>query len=176
MEEGIAKEIQRLKEELDRKRGEIEDIRELVKKEIDREWPVHVEELSEKELETYIKECVSSIETHIDPKPDKKGITSPRKILGRPIIFFKRALIKMTGVYVHLLLDKQTQFNRQSVSLYRALALRLQHLQEKIKYLQERVSDGEESLVILEKKLEDLQASQEQLKSRTANHNLTAKD
>ena len=85
MEETIVKEIQRLKKEMYKRKEEISDIKKLVNKEIDQEFYSNLSELSEKELETYIEECLSSINRNIDPKPEKKSITSHRKILGTPI-------------------------------------------------------------------------------------------
>jgi len=176
MEETIVKEIQRLKKEMYKRKEEISDIKKLVNKEIDREFYSNLSELSEKELETYIEECLSSINRNIDPKPEKKSITSHRKILGKPIILIKRVLLKIIGFYIDLILDKQTQFNQQSVALYQALLLRLRQNKERIKQIEEKVSDCEENLDIILDKLKDLHLSLEQLKNKTANHNPTVED
>jgi hypothetical protein len=176
MEEDRAREIQRLKEELEKKRGEVEDIRTLVNKQIDRPFPADVKEYSEKELETYIREQISTVENCADPRPDKKSVTSHRKIIGRPIVFFKRLLLKMTGFHVHLLLDKQTQFNRESAALNQALVIRLGHHKERMRQIQEKISACEEGLVVLEKKVEELFSSRERDKEETENRKPPAQD
>lgn len=171
MEEAIAKEIQRLKEELDKKKEEIQDLRELVKKEIDRPFPADAEELSERELETYIAEHFPSIRSRIDSKPDKKPLASHRKILGRPIVLLKQFLLKSIVDYNDLFLAKQAQFNQQSVDLYQALLLQTRNNKKRMKQIQEKISAFEENLTVLEAKLEDLHSSLEQLKNRAADHN-----
>ena len=56
-------------------------MKKLVNKEIDREFHTDLGKLSERELETYIGECLSSINRDIDSKLDKESLTSHRKIL-----------------------------------------------------------------------------------------------
>jgi len=168
--EELAKEIQRLKEELDRKKEEIHDLKKLVNKEIDREFPSHVEEFSEKELETYIREILSSLHIHIESKPDIRTITSHRKTLGKPIVFLKRAFLETTFHCIDSFLDKQTKFNRQIAALCQAVLLRVQHNIERMKRIEEKVSGCEENLAILKNKLDDLCSNLEQLKSRPPDH------
>lgn len=168
--EELAKEILRLKEELDRKKEEIHDLKKLVNKEIDREFPSNVEEFSEKELETYIREILSSLPIHIESKPDIRTITSHRKTLGKPIVFLKRAFLETTFNCIDSFLDKQTKFNRQIAALCQAILLRVQHNIERMKRIEEKVSGCEENLAILKNKLDDLCSSLEQLKSRPTDH------
>jgi len=185
MEEAMTKEIQRLKKELYRKKEEIRDLKKLVNKEIDREFQSDLEELSERELETYIGECFSSMKANIDTKPDEKPITSHRKILGKPIILIKQILSRITGVnsYADLILDKQTsildnqtEFNRQSIALHQALLISFRKNRERIRQIEEKISDCEENLIIIMNKIKDLHLSQEQLKNKAANHDPTVKD
>jgi len=176
MEEDRVREIQRLKEELEKKRGEVEDIRVLVNQQIDRPFLAEVKEYSEKELETYIREQISTVENCVDPRPDKQSVASHRKIIGRPIVFFKRLLLKMTGFHVHLLLDKQTQFNRESAALNQALVIRLGQIKERMRQIQVKISTCEEGLVVLEKKLEELSSSQERDKGDIADRKPPAQD
>jgi len=179
------KEIQRLKKELYRKKEEIRDLKKLVNKEIDREFQLDLEELSERELETYIGECFSSMKRNIDTKPEEKPITSHRKVIGKPIILIKQILSRITGVYSYaklildkqtLILDKQTEFNRQSVALHQASFIRFRKNREKIQQIEEKISDCEENLVIIMEKIKDLHLSLEQLKNKAANHDSTVKD
>ncbi|MDH4217274.1 MAG: hypothetical protein OEY18_14190 [Candidatus Aminicenantes bacterium] len=167
MEKTIEKEIKQLREEIDKKRKEIRDIKQLVNKEIDRDFFPPLEELSEKELEPYFDKYLSLLEASLDPHPDEKSLISHRKILGKPIILVKRILLRMTGVYTYtsLFLEKQKNFNQQSFALYRALLGRLRKNTEKIKHIEERIIDCEVNLMTLSKKLKDL-----------SNHQFTAKD
>jgi len=170
MEKPIAEEIRRLKEELDKKKGEIEDIKDLVNKEIDRPFPPRVEDFSERELETYLAEYIPLIKNRIDSRPEKELITSHRKILGKPIIFLKRILLKTMIYYNDIFLAKQIQFNQQSVDLYQAVLLRVKRDKERMKQIQEKISACEENLTVLEAKLEALHASLKELQNRTSGH------
>jgi len=170
MEEAIVKEIQRLKEELEKKKREVRDLTELIHKELDRPFPANVEELSERELETYVAEHFPSLKTSPDTKPDKKPITSHRKIFGKPIVFLKQFLLKSVVDYNDLFLAKQVQFNRQSIDLYQALLLQARNNKKRMKQVQEKISSFEENLAVLGAKLEDLRSRFEQIKNRTANH------
>jgi len=176
MEKTMAQEIQRLKEELDRKRKEIEDIKKLANKEIDRSFPPNLEEFSERELESYIAESIASIKTEIDTRPAKEPITSHRKFIGRPIVTLKRFLLQSLADYNDLFLDKQIRFNRQSVDLYQALLLRTKHNKERMEQIQEQISACEESLVVLKAKLEDLRTNLEQGKNPDEGPKLPVKD
>jgi len=157
MEKAFEKEIQRLREEIDKKKEEIHDIKQLVNKEIDREFLPPLEELSEKELEPYFEKYLSILEGSSDPWPDRKSLTSHRKILGKPIILMKQFLLRMTGVYTYtsLFLEKQKNFNDHSVALHRASLARLKLNTEKIKHIEERIIDCEVNLMTLSKKLKD---------------------
>ncbi|MDP2914052.1 MAG: hypothetical protein Q8O91_01210 [Candidatus Aminicenantes bacterium] len=161
-----AKEIRRLKETLDKKIAEIHDLEELVNKDIDRTFPSPVEEFSEKELTTYIRECLSSIDIDLEFKPDIRAITSHRKTLGKPIVFLKRAFLETTFRSIDSFLDKQIHFNRQISALCRALLLRTSHSRERMKQIEERISGCEENLAILKNKLENLRSGPEPLKNR----------
>jgi regulator of replication initiation timing len=176
MEKTMAQEIQRLKEELDRKRKEIEDIKELANTEIDRSFPLDLEEFSERELETYIAESIASIKEEIDTRPAKKPITSHRKVIGRPIVSLKRFLLQSLADYNDLFLDQQIRFNRHSIDLYQAVLLRTKHNKERMKQIQEQISACEESLVVLKAKLEDLRASLEQGENPDKGPKLPVKD
>ena len=178
MEEAMTKKIQRLKKELYRKKEEIRDLKRLVNKEIDREFQADLGELSERELETYIGECFSSMKRNIDTKPDEKPITSHRKIIGKPIILIKQILSRITGVYsyTNLILDKRTEFNRQSIALHQALLISFRKNRERIRQIEEKISDYEENLIIIMNKIKDLNLSLKQQKNKTANHDPTVKD
>ncbi len=164
MDSTVKEEIRRLKKDLSKRKEEIRDIRELVQKEIDREYDLDPEGLSERELETYIRESLLVLKKSTDTAPDPKTLRSHRRILGRPILFFKRAYMKMIRFYTGLLVAKQTRFNELSSSLLQALVIRSRREREKQKEIEEKISRCEEHLVLLMARLRDLQAKGEQSK------------
>jgi chromosome segregation ATPase len=161
--EELAQEIRRLKEELDRKSEEIRDLTQWVGRDIDRDYSSPVEELSEKELESYLREHLAAIKIHGESKPDLRAITSHRGTLGKPIAFLKRVLLETTFTHIDAVLDRQTQVNRRIAALVPALLLRARHAIERTQSIEERISGFEESLIILKKKLDHLLSRLERL-------------
>ena len=158
MDEKTAKEIQRLKEEVSKKKDEIRDIKRLINKEIDREFFTEVWELSEREYSTFVREYKPPKAKFPDLKMDAKSITTHRKIIGWPIVFFKRILFKMLSPYINKSFDKQMSINRQIEAsyhaLYEALLRRFMQDNEKIRELKGRIENCEETLSIILKKLD----------------------
>jgi len=158
MDETFAKEIQQLKAELLARKGDIEDIRALVKQEIDREFQPDAMGLTEREVEKFIETHLAVLlESHLlegEPLPLK----SHRKLFGRPVLFFKRVFQTWADIYAKAFLDKQNLTNRASLDLIKVLILRSRWSREKIKDLDQRVGKCEEDLVIMINKVQDLRA------------------
>jgi hypothetical protein len=142
------KEIQEIKAKILREKEKITDINQLIHKEIDREFQPSVWELSEKELDIYIAENLSVLSQNWDTRPDKKSISSHRKVMGKLIVRIKRILFKMGTAYSNVLLDKQVQFNQKVVELLQGVFLRQAELEKKISKLEKKVRDCEENIVI----------------------------
>lgn len=155
MDKSTEKEIEKLKREITLKKEKIQDIKKLAHKEIDRCFSSNLEELSDKELDSYLEEYLAAMDKSFDPTPDRMSLTSHRKILGIPIILLKKFLLKVTGVYINLILDKQKKFNQQSIAFYRAVLIRIRKNRRTIKQIEQRLSECEGNLVILSKKIED---------------------
>jgi hypothetical protein len=149
MDEAIIKEINRLKDDICRQKETITDIKELVKSEIDRDFKVDLWELSEKELDNEMGDRLSFLNDDIDPRPDAKSITSHRKILGRPIILFKRIIMKLASAYTNSLLEKQRRYNEQLVAFHLASFIRFRHNEKKIKAIEEKIKNLEEDQEVL---------------------------
>lgn len=149
-----AQQIQRLKDELDRRREEVRDLKAWIGRDIDRDFSAPVEEFSEKELESHIREHLAAINLHVETKPDLREILSHRRTIGKPIAFLKRALLQTTFTHIDAYLDRQTQFNRRLAALIPALLVRAGHAMERARALEEKVAGFEEDLAILRKKLE----------------------
>jgi hypothetical protein len=152
----LTQDIERLRRELEEKKREIRDLRQLVRREVDRDFSPDIREYSERELEDYFRDALGPLNEVSDPRPDPQAIRSHRKIIGPAIVFLKRAFLKMTGFYVHLLLDDQTRFNQRSAELAQALVARVKRYRERLEMVEGKVGAFEESLVILRGRLDDL--------------------
>jgi len=159
MEHNIAKEITKMKKEMHKKKEEIHDLKELVKKEIDREFPSDLKDFSEKELESQMDEYISLLNKFVDPIPDKKSITSDRKLIGKPIVWIKRILLKITRFYITLILDKQKEFNQKCIALYQNLIIHQKKYHEKISNIEEKIGECEVHLNVISKKLEEIDSN-----------------
>ena len=156
MDEQIIKEINRLKEEIYQQKEKVSDIKGLVKKEIDRDFPVDFWELSERELDNEMGNRLSFLNDDIDTRPDPQSITSHRRILGKPIIFFKRLVMKIAGFYTNTILEKQRSFNEQLVAFHLASFIRFRHNERKIKEIREKLKTLEENQELLLEQLAQL--------------------
>lgn len=157
MDETVVKELQRLKQEIHKQKELIHDIKKIVNKEIDREFPAPLWELSERELDTFLIENLRLILKYPKLKVEENSITSHRKILGKPIIRIKKFFLRIISPYINKTLDVQTQFNRVSAVFHEALYLRLRHIKEKIAQLEKKGMECEESLVAFLQKNQDSQ-------------------
>lgn len=152
----LKREIESLRRELEEKKKEIRGLENLVRASIDRDFPLEVGEFSERELADYFRDALPPLKQVLDPRPGPKSVRSHRKIIGAPIVFFKRLFLRIFGFYTHLLLDEQAKFNRRSAELTEALITRLGHYRERLKEAEEKLASIEENLVILKNKLENL--------------------
>jgi chromosome segregation ATPase len=154
----LNQEIDELRHELEQKKKEIRDLTKLVRRDIDRDFPLEIRELSEKELEDYFRDAVDPLKLVVDPRPGPKSVRSHRKVFGTPIVLLKRLFLWLAGFYTHLLLDDQAKFNRRSAELTEALVTRVGHYRERLEEAEAKVAAFEEDLVILRRKLEDLRS------------------
>jgi len=153
----LEKEIQALKDELDRKREEIDDLKKLAGREIDRTFEAPLEEFSDRELDVYLKDELSAINDLAASRPDIRAVASARKTLGRPIALLKRKLLETTFIQLDVFLDKQIKFNKQAVTLLRVLHRRLT---ERVKALEDRIAGLEEETVLLRDRINEIAARQ----------------
>jgi len=162
MDERIIKEINRLKEEIFRQKDKVSDIKELVKEEIDRDFPVDFWELSERELDNEMGNRLSFLNDDIDTRPDAQSITSHRRILGKPIVFIKRLVMKIAGFYTNTILEKQRSFNEQLVAFHLASFIRFRHNEQKIKEILEKLKALEEDQELILEELAQLKNGKQQ--------------
>ncbi|MBN1940253.1 MAG: hypothetical protein JW843_11755 [Candidatus Aminicenantes bacterium] len=145
----LEEEIQRLKSELDRKKEELSDLRKLVGRDVDREFPPAIEGMSDRELEIHLRDTIPLINGFVETKPDLRELKSHRKVFGRPIAAAKRALLETTLRPLEEFIDRQVKYNRQAAALLQALHQRSGRYAARIKALEERVAACEEDLVLL---------------------------
>jgi hypothetical protein len=156
MDERIIKEINRLKEEIYQQKEKVSDIKEFVTEEIDRDFPIDFWELSERELDNEMGNRLSFLNDDIDTRPDAQSITSHRRILGKPIVFIKRLVMKIAGFYTNTILEKQRNFNEQLVAFHLASFIRFRHNERKIKEILEKLKTLEEDQELILEQLAQL--------------------
>ncbi|MCP5107110.1 MAG: hypothetical protein GY950_27235 [bacterium] len=156
MDERTVNEIKRLKDELFKQKEEITTIKELVKTEIDRDFPTDLWELSEKELDGEMGNRLSFLNDDIDTRPDPGVITSHRRLLGKPVVLFKRLFMKLTGFYTNALMEKQRRFNEQLTAFHLASFIRFRNNEGKIKTIEEKLKTLEEDYEMMAEQLDKL--------------------
>lgn len=166
MEESLRRKVERLKDELAKKKEEVHDIAELVRKEIDRYFQLDPQELSDRELEAFIQEKLRTYKGYIDINPDPGALTSHRKILGRPILFLKRKFMKMIRFYTQLITLKQTKFNENSAALLEAVLARSRRNKQELEAIEARISRLEETVFLLTFRLRELKENLRSEESR----------
>jgi len=141
MGSNIAEELTRLEGVLKQRQADTSNIGELVKEEIDRDFPLDLWELSPIELESRMGQRLSLLNDDIDTRPDPGSITSHRRWLGKIIVRVKRLMMKIAAPYTNTLLDKQRHFNEQVVAFQLASFIRFSHLEKRLKELEEKLAD-----------------------------------
>lgn len=157
--EKIAEQLKDLKEELFHRKEEIDSIKELVKNEIDRDYHIDPWELSPRELDNRMGSNLSFLNDDIDTRPDPGIITSHRKIVGKPIVFFKRLIMKLAGFYTNSILEKQRRFNDRLVAFHLASFIRFKHNEKKLLAIEERIKDFEDNQELLLDELKSIRES-----------------
>jgi hypothetical protein len=158
VEKNAEKKLIKLKDDLASEKKSIQDIDELANETIDKNWPSPpLEELSERELETLLDQHHSRLAKSADPLSVEVDITSPRKLLRKPVIWIKQKLINVVNAYLTPIMRKQTTFNQTAVELYQAMILHQKKLRKKTNRLEERVNECEAHLAIISKKLKELE-------------------
>jgi len=93
---------------------------------------------------TRIAGYIESMKNTAD-NPAAKPILSNRRILGRTIIFFKRAIRKCLKWYIQPICDQQTEFNRTVLPAIGNINEIDALLYEKVNSLEQRITEQEES-------------------------------
>ena len=145
--------IIKIKEELERERAQVQDINNLLKTRIDRNFKDNLWELSEKELDIDMGDKLSLLNESINPRQDLAEIKSTKKIIGKPITGIKRFIIRVVKHYLDPIYDKHIKFNERLVNFHLASYIRLRHNEKRLKNLEEKISLISEDLEMM---LDDL--------------------
>lgn len=168
MDEAAKREIGRLKSDLLKKKQEVEDIRALVNREIDREFQPEALDLTEREIEPFVEKRLADIKGDLVLEAEQGELKSHRKIFGRPVLFFKRMFMTWADIYSRRILDKQNRYNQSSFDLLKVVLLRSRWSKEKLKDLEGRLGECEENLAVMIHKVEDLQSRLDKQKGPAA--------
>jgi hypothetical protein len=159
VESDIKKKIAELKKDLSEKKEEILAINELAMEDIDKKSaPIPLEKLSDRELESLLDNHHARLAKSVDPLSVKIDVTSPRKLLGKPVTWFKQRLLNFFHAYITPKMEKQTAFNQTCVELFQAMIHHQKKLGEKILQLEDKVNECESHLAIMSDKIKDLEA------------------
>jgi BMFP domain-containing protein YqiC len=168
MNKTVERDIRKLKSDLMKKKEEIDDIRALINREVDREFQPEALDLAERELEPFIEKTLAEVKESLALKAEPETLKSHRRILGRPVLFFKRIFMNWVHVYARMILDRQNRYNRSSFDLLKVVLLRSRWSKEKLKDLEARLAECEETLAVMINRVEDIQARQERQSGPTA--------
>lgn len=151
-----AEALERLRAEIFQQKEAVTHLHELVKHPIDRDFPVNLWDLTERELDHEMGNRLSFLNDDIDPRPTPDLITSHRKILGKPIVFMKRLAMKLTGFYTRALMEKQRRFNEQVVAFQLASFIRARHIEDTIKTIETKLKTLDEDRELIFDRLETI--------------------
>lgn len=149
--------IQQLKEEIYKEIESVHEIRQLVNREIDRDFPIDLWELSDRELDQEMGDRLSQMNDSIDTRPTADAITSHRRVVGKFIVKAKRLVMKLINPYTNTLLEKQRIFNDKLVAFHLATFIRLRRCERKLKDIEEKLTEIEENQQIHAEKLQEIQ-------------------
>jgi hypothetical protein len=151
-----AKQMEKLKKELHERKEEIHDINQLVNKDIDGKLHSRLEDYSERELESRLGEYHALLAKSANPLPEDIVITTPRKILKKPVIWIKRRLLNVVNAHVTSVMEKQREFNQKCLDLFQTLIVHQKKMSRKINHLEQRINECEAQLDIISKRHEEM--------------------
>lgn len=138
--ENINKTLQELKNYYEAEREKSPGIDKLIKEPVDREITVDFWKLSNAEIEHEMWKRLSLLDADADCLPGGP-IHSHRSWLGKPVVFLKNIIRRLTSPYSSMLLQKQNQLNRELVNFQLLTFLKLRHLDKLIREMADKMSD-----------------------------------
>lgn len=138
--ENIKKTLQELKNYYAAEREKLPGIDELIREPVDREIVTDFWKLSNAEIEREMYNRMSILDADADCLPSGP-IPSHRFLLGKPIVFIKKLMRRLTSPYSSMLLQKQNQLNRELVTFQLLTFLKFRHLEKRIRKMEEKMAD-----------------------------------
>ncbi len=68
-------------------------------------------------------------------------ITSHRPLLGKPLVWLKKIMRRLTAPYSSMLLQKQNRLNRELVTFQLLTFLKFRHLDGRLREIEEKMAD-----------------------------------
>jgi hypothetical protein len=143
--EDIKRTLQELKAFYATERAKLHDIDKLVMEPVDREIVIDFWKLSGAEIEREMWNRMSILDADADCLPGGP-IHSHRPLLGKPVVFFKRMIRRLTAPYSSMLLQKQNRLNRELVTFQLLSFLMFRQLDQRLRKIEEKLADLPESV------------------------------
>lgn len=142
--ENIKKSLQELKQYYAVECGKRDRVDQLVQEPVDREIAIDFWKLSGAEIEREMWNRLSILDADADSLPGGP-ITSHRSLLGKPAVFLKKIVRRLTRPYSSMLLQKQNRLNRELVTFQLLAFLKLRQLEQRIREMEEKIVDFPDS-------------------------------
>ena len=141
-ESAVKQKLAYLREELIRQKEQIQDIKDLIKKEIETHDEGDLWEFSEKELDQEMGNLLSFMNEDFDCTVTPE-ITSHRKLVGGFIVFIKKMIKRIIVPVVEPYFIRQKRFNQNAVRFQLASFIRLRRMEQKLEGIEQIVTEIE---------------------------------
>ncbi len=154
--DNIKEEVRQIREDLLKQRESAASLQELVKGQLDRHYHQDLWELSERELDSEMGARLSYMNDDIDIRPEGDCISGGGGLLRKPVVKFKRIIIRIVSNYLDQMSAKMVRFNEQSVAFHLASFIRLRKNNQKLQGMHEKLNTLEDERELLKDKLDSL--------------------
>lgn len=149
-EAAIKKKLASLKEELNRQKERVQEIKDLIKMEIEAHNESDLWELAPKELDQEMGKLLSFLNEDIDCTVTPE-MTSRRKLVGGYIVFTKKMIKRIIRPVLELYFGRQRRFNESTVRFQLASFIRFRRMEQKLEGIEKTVTEiGEQQDALLD--------------------------
>jgi len=159
MDNKIIQEIEIVKNELKKEKINLSNIKELIKKDINKMKHFSINHLSPSEINLKMNFSIKDLSNYYIQKPDLNLISSHRKYIGRTIVLLKKIFFKLLAPYSNYILENQEKINdnfAHILNFNNLILLRLNEIESNQKKLEKKVSDSEDKLTLLSDKMDQI--------------------
>jgi hypothetical protein len=136
----IKKTLQELREHYAAEKIKLHDVDKLAGEAVDREIVTDFWKLSGTEIEGEMFRRLSVLDLDADCLPGGP-IASHRRLIGKPIVLFKKLIRRLAAPYSAMLLEKQNRLNRELVTFQLLSFLKFRHLDRRLRNMEEKLAD-----------------------------------